>query len=137
MGYDLFFVPLDKDPNVQASIPIERVRQTLDNFKMDLPELIEGIHSVFLESREGTPHLVHEDITFTVKNGKITSLSINRPCSPMPGARYFWHALLELGFVMFPSFGGPAFATAKAAQEASTICEYGVRLVTRPEEIVF
>jgi len=115
MGHDFIFVPLDKNPNVLAPIRVEQVRKILARFDLNIPIFVEGSNDFGLCTPPESPHEMHEEALLVVNSGNVASFSIARPCM---GSRPLWFALIvELGFVMIPTYGGMVFANAQVARE--------------------
>lgn len=115
MGHSFIFVPLSKNPNVSARVRVELVREIFTRFDLSPPVFVEGENSFGLCTPSDSPFDMQDDALMVVDNGSVASFSIERPCK---GGRPLWFALIvELGFVLIPTYGGPVFVNTQVASE--------------------
>ena len=139
MGIHLTLVALGAISNDGGSTPISAVRAALAKLGIELPDLQDGEHDVYLENPESSNPHVSEDASFSVAGGGVTHIGIFRPCSL--GIRALCYELMASGFIIASSESLP-YATVEALRNFPVLSDkrqfpHGFISISGPDDFLW
>ena len=132
MGTSVLFSALTESGEA-TGVGLSQVRELFEGFGIHVGDLGNGSHAITLVSPPGNSVVLHDELLIDVEHGDVTSIWIDRPCSP--GGNQLWFALLNKGFIMVTAHDGQVFATPNVAKTVARSFPGGPKVVESPEDL--